>query len=110
MSIRTVAIRGRRFLADDIDSILGALADRAYVVHLWRRVDGTRDEWVYLGESPPVLCGIEQIGRRFGAGRYRARICGRRDGYITHVEFGLDERAWPVTAETLERIRRHRDR
>ena len=110
MSPPTVIIRGLRLLADDIDSILGALADRAYAVRLWRAVDEKRHEWLYLGDWPPAICHLATIGTRFGAGWYRARIYGRQGGYITQVVFGLDELAWPVTPETRELIRRHQQR
>jgi hypothetical protein len=92
-----------------MDSILGALADRAYAVRLWRKVDGARNEWVYLGESPPAVCYMVQIGKRYGGGWYRARLYGRQGGYITRVEFGLDERTWPVTQATGDLIRRHQE-
>ena len=109
-SPKLVTIRGSRYVADDMDSILGALADRAYAVRLWRKVDGTRNEWAYLGESPAAVCSMAQIGRRFGAGWYRAGIYGRQGAYITQVVFGLDELAWPVTPATRDLIRRHQER
>jgi hypothetical protein len=113
MSPRTVSIRGRRIEAGDIDGILRALVDRVYSVRLWRESDSYGDEWVYLGAFPPAQCDIELIGERFGGGAYRAKIYGRwdpktrQDPYIPQVEFGLDERAWPVTPETRELIRRY---
>jgi hypothetical protein len=96
MNPRTITIDGRRYVADDIDGILVALADRAYVVRLWRRPEERRSEWVYLGEFPPAVCHVDEIGRCFGAGWYRAHICGRHGGYIIQVVFGLDELAWSV--------------
>ncbi len=110
MSPPTVIIHGLRLLADDIDNIVGAPARRVDHVQLWRELSRDPDEWLYLGPFPPRECRIDPICLRFGGGWYRAKLCDRRGRVITGVRFGIDELAWPVTGETRERIRRHRER
>jgi hypothetical protein len=101
---------------DDIDGILEGYGSRARVVQIWRQVDGTDDQWTYMGRITPDECEIELIGARFGGGWYRARIFGgwdrdrRQEEYLEQVTFGLDEYAWPMTAETLGKIRAHAQR
>ncbi len=106
--------RPPRHFPDFIDEILGGYGSLARVVQVWRRVDGTRDEWTYLGRLLPEQCAIELIADRFGGGWYRAKIFGgwdpklRREEYFEQVAFGIDDRAWPMTAETLARIKQQR--
>ena len=103
--------RPPRDFPEDIDGILHGYGARARVVQLWRLQDGTRDKWTYLGRFVPEQCEIDLIGERFGGGWYRAKILGewdperRREEYFEQVAFGLDDSAWPVTEETLARIR-----
>jgi hypothetical protein len=116
MKTKTKKLRPPRHFPDAIDEILGGYGPRARVVQLWRQVDGTRDQWTYLGRFAPEQCQIELVAQRFGGGWYRGKIFGvwnrelRREEYFEQVSFGIDDRAWPVTAETLERIRdQHRN-
>jgi hypothetical protein len=101
-----------RHFPDAIDEILWGYGARARVVQLWRRLDPTRNEWTYIGRVPPELCDIEPIGKRFGGGRYRAKIFGawdrerRREEHFEQVAFGIDQQCWPMTAETRARIRK----
>jgi len=112
MKTPTKKMRPPRLFPDDIEDILRGYGPRARVVQLWRQVDGTHDEWTYLARLTPEQCEIELIGQRFGGGWYRAKIFGawdpkrRQEEYFEQVAFGLDDRAWPVTAETLARIRK----
>jgi hypothetical protein len=82
-------------------------------VQLWRQVGATRDDWTYLGRLAPEQCEIELVAERFGGGWYRAKIFGawdperRREEYFEQVSFGIDEGAWPITAETHERMIKH---
>ena len=110
MTPPTVTIRGVRLLADDLDNIVRAHARRVDHVRLWRELNRDPDEWLYLGRLCPSEGRIDPICLRFGGGWYHARLCDRRGRVITGVRFGIDESAWPVTAETRERIRRHRER
>jgi len=81
------------------------------VVQLWRRVDGTHNQWTYLGRIAPEQCEFELVGKRFGGGEYRAKLLGlwepqrRQEEYLEQVTFALCDRAWPITAETLARMR-----
>ena len=59
----------------------------------------------------PEQCEIELIGKHFGGGEYRAKLLGlwdpqrRQEEYLEQVTFALCDRAWPITAETLARLR-----
>jgi len=107
---KTKPRRPPRHFPDHIDEILAGYGPRARVVQLWRQLDHKRDVWTYLGRLPPEQCEIELVAQRFGGGWYRAKICGawdrerRREEYFEQVSFGIDQRAWPMTAETRERI------
>lgn len=109
---KTKPPRPHRNFPDAIDEILYGYGPRARVVQLWRQVDGTRDEWTYLGRLRPEQCEIELIVERFGGGWYRAKIFGawdrerRREEYFEQVAFGIDQQYWPMTPETRERIRK----
>lgn len=109
---KTKPPRPPRHFADDIDHILRGYGPRVRVVQLWRRLDPMRNEWTYIGRVPPEVCEIEQIGRRFGGGEYRAKLLGdwdrdrRQEQYLEQVTFCLDDQWWPMTAETRERIRK----
>ena len=100
-----------RHFPDDIDEILRGYEPRARAVQMWRLLDGTRDQWTYLGRLAPEQCEIELIAKRFGGGEYRAKIFGAWDRergqeeYLEQVSFAID-RWWPMTAETRERIRK----
>jgi hypothetical protein len=97
-----------------IDEIVGVYARRVRVVALWRRLDGTRSVWTYLARLAPEQAEIELVGQRFGGGDYRAKLLGpwdpvnRCEQYLEQVQFSLDDRAWPMTAETRECITRQR--
>ena len=95
-----------------VDEIVRAYGRRVRVVQLWRRLDRTRNDWTYLSRLAPEQCEFELIGQRFGGGDCRAKLLGpwdpvgRREEYLEQVQFSLDDRAWPMTAETRERIRK----
>ena len=95
-----------------IDEIVRAYGPRLCVVQIWRRVDGMRNQWTYLGRLAPEQTEIELIGKRFGGGDYRAKLLGpwdpelRQEEYLEQVSFALDDRYWPMTAETRDRIRK----
>ena len=97
-----------------IDEIVRAYGRRVRVVALWRRLDGTHNDWVYLARLTPGQAEIELIGERFGGGDYRAKLLGpwdpvrRREEYLEQVQFSLDDRAWPMTAETRDCIANRR--
>jgi hypothetical protein len=111
-----IKTRPLRDFPEDIDGIVRGYGARALVVQLWRRVDGTRNEWTYLGRLAPEQCEIELIAERFGGGWYRAKILGRWDrgrrqeDYFEQVSFGISSRRWPVTAETLARIKKQQEK
>ena len=111
-TVKTNPPRPPRHFPDDIDGILRGYGRRARVVQLWRQLDHKQDVWTYLGRLQPEQCEIEMIGHRFGGGWYRAKILGawdrerRREEYFEQVSFGLDDRAWPMTTETRDRIRK----
>jgi hypothetical protein len=111
-SVKTRPPRPPRHFPDDIDEILRGYGKRARVVQIWRQLEGKRDVWTYLGRLHPSVCGVEEIADRFGGGWYRAKILGawdpalRREEYFEQVSFGIAEEAWPMTAETRERIRK----
>ncbi len=103
--------RRARSVFDYIDEIVRGYGPRVRVVQLWRRVDGARNVWTYLGRLAPEQCEIELIGKHFGGGEYRAKLLGlwdpqrRQEEYLEQVTFALCDRAWPITAETLARLR-----
>ena len=105
--------RPPRQSADDIDEILAGYGSRAQVVQLWRRLEGTHDQWIYLGRLSPREVGFDLVARRFGGGRYRAKILGswdrvkRREEYFEQVHFGIAKEGWPITDETRARIAAH---
>lgn len=109
---KTKPPRPPRHFPDGIDEILSGYGPRARVVQLWRQLDERPNEWTYLGRLLPEQCEIELIAQRFGGGWYRAKIFGawdrerRREEYFEQVSFGIDRRAWQMTAETRERIRK----
>jgi hypothetical protein len=96
-----------------LDEIVHAYGPRVRVIALWRRIDGTND-WVYLARLSPGQAALDLIGHRFGGGDYRATLFGRwdpvrrREEYLEQVQFSLDDRAWRMTAETLECIANRR--
>ena len=98
---------------DDIDEILAGYGSRAQVVQLWRRLEGTPDRWIHLGRLSPSEVGFDIVARRFGGGRYRAKILGRwdrvkrREEYFEQVHFGIAKEGWPITDETRARIAAH---
>ena len=102
--------RPPRQSADDIDDILAGYGSRAEVVQLWRRLEGTQDRWIYLGRLSPHEVGFDLVARRFGGGRYRAKLLGRwdrvkrREEYFEQVHFGIAKEGWPITDETRARI------
>ena len=104
--------RRARSVFDYIDEIVRGYGPRVRVVQLWRRVDGARNVWTYLGRLAPEQCEIELIGKHFGGGEYRANLLGewdterRQEEYLEQVTFCLDEQYFPMTAETRERIRK----
>ena len=104
------AARPPRDADDDIETILTGYGRRARVVQLWRRLDGSRSEWVHLGRLAPDEVRFEFIARRFGGGWYRAKILGawdrvsRREEYLEQVHFGIAREGWPLTDETRARI------
>ena len=65
--------RRARSVFDYIDEIVRGYGPRVRVVQLWRRVDGARNVWTYLGRLAPEQCEIELIGKHFGGGEYRAK-------------------------------------
>jgi hypothetical protein len=93
-----------------IDEIVNAYGRRVHVVALWRKLDGARNVWTYLARLAPEQAKIELVGQRFGGGEYRAKLLGpwdpasRSEQYLEQVQFALDDRAWPMTAETRQRI------
>ena len=109
---KTKPPRPFRNFPDEIDVILHGYGPLARVVQLWRQLDHKQDVWTYLGRLQPEESEIEMIGHRFGGGCYRAKILGawnretRREQYFEQVAFALDEQAWPMTAETRDRIRK----
>ena len=115
---RKLALKNRPYRAfpEDIDGILEGYGSRARVVQIWRQLDGTDDQWTYMGRLMPEECEIDLLGVRFGGGWYRARIFGdwdrerRQETYLEQVTFGLDEYAWPMTEETRKRIWAQRQR
>ena len=104
--------RPPRPFADYIDGIVREYGPRVRVVQLWRRVDRRRNEWTYLGRVPPEVCEFELIGKRFGGGEYRAKLLGpwdperRQEEYLEQVTFALDDRYWPLTPETIARMKK----
>ena len=109
---KTKPPRPFRNFPDAIDEILSGYGPRARIVQLWRKLDGKRDVWTYLGRLQPEQCDIELIGKRFGGGEYRAKLLGewdterRQEEYLEQVTFRLDDQYWPLTAETRDRIRK----
>jgi len=104
--------RPPRHFPDAIDEVLWGYGSQARVVQLWRQRDGKPDEWTYLGRLRPEESEIELIAKRFGGGWYRAKIFGawdrerRREQYFEQVAFGINQKWWPMTAETRDRIRK----
>ena len=112
---KTKPPRPFRNFPDELDVILHGYGPRARVVQLWRQLDGKPNVWTYLGRLDPAECEDVMIGRRFGGGSYRAKILGawdrerRREEYFEQVSFAFDQQAFPMTAETRERIRKQHD-
>jgi len=109
---KTKPPRPFRNFPDEIDVILHGYGPRARVVQLWRQLDGKPDVWTYLGRLDPAECEDVMIGHRFVGGSYRAKIFGawdrerRREEYFEQVSFAFDQQAFPMTAETRDRIRK----
>ena len=76
---KTNPARPFRSSSDAIDVILSGYGPRARIVQLWRKLDGKRDVWTYLGRLQPEQREIGMIGNRFGGGWYRVKILGAWD-------------------------------
>jgi hypothetical protein len=81
---------------DDLESVLWHYDREAAVVALWRR-RGPGD-WVYLGRLSASLKDdvfLDAVWRRFGYGKYRAKIYGpwnpktRREPFLQQVTFRI---------------------
>ena len=109
---KTKPPRPFRNFPDELDVILHGYGPRARVVQLWRQLDGKPDVWTYLGRLDPAECEDVMIGHRFGGGSYRAKILGawdrerRREEYFEQVSLAFDQQAFPMTAETRDRIKK----
>jgi len=109
---KTKPPRPFRNFPDELDVILHGYGPRARVVQLWRQLDSKPDVWTYLGRLDPAECEDVMIGHRFGGGSYRAKIFGawdrerRREEYFEQVSLAFDQQAFPMTAETRDRIRK----
>lgn len=97
----------------DPELVVQNLGRRVQVVVLWRQLDESNKQWVYLERMPPEEFSYEAVKSRWGGGAYRIRLFGvwdrtrRQEKYITQVAFWI-WKGFPATPALQARLKRSR--